>query len=90
MYFVFVIETRHNSVSRDNSKIVPKEMSKLFSCDYLTTRRNVATEERNKKMMDFNCEEYLTSISIIYCYGSVKKMECSAYYRLLFTLKNLT
>ena len=40
-------------------------MSILFSCDYLTIRRNVVRKERNQeKMMDFDYyEEYLTSIS---------------------------
>ena len=66
MYSVFVSKTRHNFVSRDNNKITRKEMSNLFSCDYLTIRQNVAREERNqeKKMMDFDYyEEYLTSIT---------------------------
>ena len=42
MYFVFVIKTRHKSVSRGNSKFTRKEISKLISCDYLTIRQNVA------------------------------------------------
>ena len=66
MYSVFVSKTRHNFVSRDNNKITRKEMSNLFSCDYLTICQNVAREERNqeKKMMDFDYyEEYLTSIT---------------------------
>ena len=33
MYFVFVIKTKHKSVSRVNSKITRKEMPKLFSCE---------------------------------------------------------
>ena len=53
MYFLFVIKTRHKSVSRGNSKITPKKMLKLFSCDYITIRRNVARldarEEKNKE-----------------------------------------
>ena len=42
-------------------------MSKLFSSDYLTIRRNVASEMLEKKgikkkMMDFDyCEKYLAS-----------------------------
>ena len=54
MYFVFIIKTRHKSTSRGNSKITRKEISKLFSCDYLTIRRNVADagEERNQEKDD--------------------------------------
>ena len=40
MYFVFIIKTRQKPVSRDNDKIARKEISILFSCDYLTSRRN--------------------------------------------------
>ena len=52
MYFVFVIKTRHNSVSRGNSEITRKEMSNLFSCDCLIICRNVAREERNQEKND--------------------------------------
>ena len=41
MYFVFVIKIRSKSVSRDNGKVIRKEMSKLFSRDNLTSHRNV-------------------------------------------------
>ena len=40
VYLVFVIKTRHKSVSRGYSKTTQKEMSKLFSCDYLTIHQN--------------------------------------------------
>ena len=65
MYFVFIIKTTHKSVSRGNNKITRKEMSKLFSWDYLNIRRiKKNDDEIKKKMMDFDyCEEYLTSIS---------------------------
>ena len=74
MHFVFAIKTKHKSVSRGNSKIIRKEMSRLFSCNYLTICRNVTrwdakeawVEKRGikKKMMNFYyCEEYLISIS---------------------------
>ena len=52
MYFVFVIKTRPNSISRGNSKIIQKEMSVLFLCDYLTIHRNVARGERNQEKID--------------------------------------
>ena len=41
MYFVFVIKIRSKSVSRDDGKVIRKEMSKLFSRDNLTSHRNV-------------------------------------------------
>ena len=41
MYFVFIIKTRHKTASHDNGKITQKKISELFSCDYLTNRRNV-------------------------------------------------
>ena len=39
MCFLFIINTRHNSVSCNNLKVIVtgKVMLKLFSCDYLTT-----------------------------------------------------
>ena len=49
MYFVFVIKTRHKSVSRGNSKFTRKEISKLISCDYLTIRQNVAREDAREE-----------------------------------------
>ena len=53
---VFAIKTRHKSISRGNSKITRKEMSKLFSCNYLTICRNVARwdarEESNQQKDD--------------------------------------
>ena len=49
MFFVFAIKTKLNSVSRRNSKITRKEVSKLFLCDYLNIPRNVAREERNQE-----------------------------------------
>ena len=49
MHLVFVIKTRHNSVSCSNSKITQKEMSKLFLCDYFTIGWNVNREGKNKK-----------------------------------------
>ena len=137
MYLVFVIKTRHNSVSCCNSKITQKEMSKLFLCHYLTIGWNVDWEGKNqkKKMMDFDYyEEYLTNIlnkmllwqckekqifiqltfadwwkidhvkkdqgekliQTLICSKlpdwswGFKKKECSAYYRILFTLQNIT
>ena len=71
MYSVLVNKTRHKFVSRDNGKITRKAMSELFSCDYLTSHRNVEsrfiidTESSIKgKMVNFDYyEEYLTSIS---------------------------
>ena len=41
MYFVFVIKIRSKSVSRDDDKVIRKEMSKLFSRDNLTSHQNV-------------------------------------------------
>ena len=41
MYFVFVIKIRSKSVSRDNGKVIQKEMSKLFLRDNLTSHQNV-------------------------------------------------
>ena len=71
MYFVFSIKTRHTSVSSGDGKITQKEMSKLFSNDYLTTHYNtvkchrnvnfegIDTEPSTGKMEDFDwCEEY--------------------------------
>ena len=52
MNLVFVFKTRHNSVSHGNSKVTRKEMSKLFSCHYLTIRRNAAREERKQVKSD--------------------------------------
>ena len=49
IYYVFVIKIRRKSVSRGNNKIIRKELSKLFSCDYLTICRNVAKEKRNRE-----------------------------------------
>ena len=46
MHFVFVIKTRHKSVSRDNDKITQNEITELFSYEYLTNRCHVAREER--------------------------------------------
>ena len=72
MYFVFASKPRNKSVSLGNSKITQKKMSKLFSSDYLTIRRNAASEMLEKKgikkkMMDFDyCGEYLASISSEY------------------------
>ena len=34
MFFIFIIKTRHKSVSCDNSKITRNEMSKWFSYDF--------------------------------------------------------
>ena len=48
MYFLFVIKTRHKSVSRGNSKTTQKEMSKLFLCDYLTS--SPFAEKRRKEL----------------------------------------
>ena len=41
MYFVFVIKIRSKSVSRDNGKVIRKEMSKLFLRDNLASHQNV-------------------------------------------------
>ena len=49
IYYVFVIKIRRKFASRGNNKITRKELSKLFSCDYLTTCRNVAKEKRNRE-----------------------------------------
>ena len=38
IYNVFIIKTRHRSVSRDNGKITQKNPLKSFSCDYFTIR----------------------------------------------------
>ena len=67
MLFVLVTKTRHKSVSRDNGKIIVtgKEMSKLFSCDYLTSHYSMVkccqnVEKRlilslqEENMMDFD------------------------------------
>ena len=65
----FVIKTRQKSVSRDNSKITRKEISKLIRVttspfvemwlDEMLRKKGI-----KKKMMDFDyCEEYLTNIS---------------------------
>ena len=76
MYFVFVTKTKCKSVSRNSGKIIVtgKEMSKLFSFDYLTMHYNMVKYRRNaekrlilslleENMMDFDYhEEYLTSI----------------------------
>ena len=68
MYFVSVIKTRHMSVSRDNVKITPKEMSKFLSYDHLI-RWNVEKRAFNsikKKMTGFDkYEEYWTSIALL-------------------------
>ena len=50
MYFALTIKTKRMSFSRGNGKITPKEMSKLFSCDYnrydmVKCRRNVNFED---------------------------------------------
>ena len=58
MYFIFAIKTKHESVSRDNSKTMRKEMSKSFSCDYLTTYHSMVKCRRN-----FNFEEIDTEPS---------------------------
>ena len=49
MYLMFLNKTRHKSVFRDNSKIIVtgKEMSKLLSCEYLTTHYNMAKCHQN-------------------------------------------
>ena len=41
MYLVFIFKIRHKSVSRDNGKCTRKEIPKLFSWNYLTSRWNV-------------------------------------------------
>ena len=58
-------QNRHNSVAHGNTKIVWKELPKLFSCDYLTICRNVARwDAKEKRNQDFDyCEEYLTRAS---------------------------
>ena len=140
MYFVFVIKTRHKFVSRRNNKITRKEMSKLFSCDYLTIHRNVARcqreryqekdyglylciifnehikeniimavlrranfhsvdicrlmknkscEKRSRRKSDSNFKTLIYS-KLPSCTQGFKKKECSAYYRILFSLKNIT
>ena len=83
MYFVFIIKTRHKSLFHDYGKITQKEISIFFSCDYLTSRRNVekrliiSTEvsiQSRKKMIDFDYyEKWLTSTlyQTKYYYGSV-------------------
>ena len=54
MYLSSKPETK--SVSRGNSKIIRKETSKLFSCDYVTIRQNAARwdarEEKNQEKDD--------------------------------------
>ena len=69
MYFVFIIKIGHKSVSTYNGKITGKEIKKLFSCDYITSRQNVEkrlidNEPIQERIMDFDYYEgYLTSIS---------------------------
>ena len=63
MYFVFIIKTRHKSVSPGNSKITRKEMSKLsfakMKLDEMLEKKRI-----KKKMMDFDYRQnYLRSIS---------------------------
>ena len=63
MYFVFIIKTRHKSVSPGNSKITRKEMPKLpfaeMKLDEMLEKKRI-----NKKMMDFDYRHnYLRSIS---------------------------
>ena len=63
MYFVFIIKTRHKSVSSGNSKITRKEMSKLpfakVKLDEMLEKKRI-----KKKMMDFDYRQnYLRSIS---------------------------
>ena len=43
MYFIFAIKNKHESFSPDNDKFIvtKKEMSTLFSCDYLTTHYRI-------------------------------------------------
>ena len=55
MCVVFVIKTRHRSVSRGNRKITRKEMSKSFLCDYFTICWNVAIWDAREER---NLEEY--------------------------------
>ena len=66
MYFVFVTKTRHKSVSCGNSKIIRKEMSKIFSCGQFTHHSSKCNQVDKmlevkgikKKMMNFDyCEE---------------------------------
>ena len=57
MYFVFIIKTRHKSVSRDNDKITRKVISKLFSCNYLTSRWNERGDWSLVLKLQFNQEE---------------------------------
>ena len=47
MYFVFAIKTKNKSVSRDNGKVTRKEISKLFSFDYLTAHYSVVKYRGN-------------------------------------------
>ena len=56
MYFVFVIKTRHKSLSCDNGKITRKEMSKLFLCDYLTTHYSMVKCHGNVNFEEINSE----------------------------------
>ena len=51
MYFVFVIKTRHKSVSRGNSKITQKEMPKYFcvTTSPFAEMYLYAREERNQE-----------------------------------------
>ena len=56
LYFVFVIKTRHKSLSCDNGKITRKEMSKLFLCDYLTTHYSMVKCHENVNFEEINTE----------------------------------
>ena len=72
MYFVFIFKTIHKSVSRANGEITWKEISILFSRNFLDSLRNiekrlintVASIQSRKKKMDFDdYVEYLMGIS---------------------------
>ena len=53
---MFAIKTRHKPISRDNCKITQKEMSKLFSYDYLNTNYSVVKHRRNISFQEIGTE----------------------------------
>ena len=60
-YFLFVIKIRQKSISRNNGKITRKEMSKLFSCDYLTTHYSMVKSRRNVSFEEIHPEPLTVS-----------------------------
>ena len=56
IYFEFAIKIRHKSISRDNGKIIRKEMSKLFYADYVFTHYGMVKWRQNVNFEEIDTE----------------------------------